>query len=489
MSITESGNPIPILLKGFSVLPGKLDSLSVQSPSTVIAGERFDIKIVEKDSFGNVVPEPIYANNLNISFKGNTEPKAELLSMTGFKNGVGIVSFTAEKAGAVMIEIKDMASGRSGISGKINIQNGPLHSFKLLQPKEVLTGELFDFSVIPVDRFGNVVLNYSSTGNGVLITSSGKLKPFPSTIPAYAFVSGQAKAALRYDGAETVKMTVTEIGNKQTGVSDNIAVIPPSPERFEIVTPDTAIAGQKFKVKIIAYNQLSHVFKNYNVIGTDVLLSTTGTGILMPNRVPPSEFVDGIAIVDLQYDKSEAFTITASAEKTKAVPVVSKATEKVKPTTGISKPAEKIKLAPEESKATEKTKSTTETSKVIEKVKPVPEISKTSVTAEKIKTEPIVNTDSKQQKGEGEIKAAKKGIKKIYEIQKISIDELANRATVSININNIDADLVYKVDTKNRNGEKWVFLKIRSAADKIGGEPKLVSSVVSNVAIEKDKND
>lgn len=488
LSITESGNPIPILSKEFSVLPGKLDSLSIQSPNTVIAGESFDVKIIEKDSFGNIVPEPIYANNLNISFKGNTEPKADLLSMAEFKNGVGIVKFTPEKAGTVMIEIKDMASGRSGISGKINILNGPLHSFKLLQPKEVITGEPFDFSVIPVDRFGNVVLNYPSTGNGVAITSSGKLKPFPSTIPAYAFVNGQAKAALRYDGAETVKMTVTEIGNKQTSISDNIAFIPPSPERFEIVTPDTAIAGQKFKVKIIAYNQLSHVFKNYNVIGTDVLLSTTGTGILMPNRVPPSEFVDGIAIVDLQYDKSEAFEIIASAEKVKSVPGIGESVEKVRPATGTSKPAEKIKLAPEGGKAAEKAKPTTETTKVIEKVKPVPGISSTPVTTEKIKTAPLVNMDTKQQKGEGEIKTAKRGTKKVYEIQKISIDELANRATVSIHINNIDPDLVYKAETKSNNGESWLVLKIKSAADKIGGEPKLVSSVVSNVAIEKDKN-
>lgn len=489
LSITEGGNPIPILSKEFSVVPGKLNSLVIKSPSFVIAGERFEVKIIEKDSFGNIVSEPIYANNLNISFKGNTEPKTDLPSMSGFKNGMGIVSFTAEKAGTVIIEIKDMATGASGISGKINILNGPLHSFKTLHPKEVITGEPFDFSVIPVDRFGNVILNYPSTGNGLAVTSSGKLKPFPSTVPAYAFINGQAKVALRYDGAETVKIAVAEIGNKQVGSSDNIAFISPIPEWFEIVTPDTAIAGQKFKVKIIAYNQLSHIFKNYNVRGADVLLSITGTGILTPDRIPPSEFVDGIAIVDLQYDKSEAFSITASAEKTKAVPVVIKAAEKVKPTNGINLPAGKIKLPPEGNKAAEKIKPTTETSKVIEKVKPVPEISKPAVTEGKIQTAPHAITDVKQQKGEGEIKTAKRGAKKTYEIQKITIDELANRATVSININNIDADLVYKADTKNRNGEKWLLLKIRSAASKIEGEPKLVSSVVSNVAIEKDKND
>lgn len=450
LSITESGSPIPILSKEFSVIPGKLDSLAIKGPGAVVAGERFEIRIIEKDSFGNIVPEPIHAGNLNISFKGDTEAKTDLRSMPGFKNGVGIVNFTAEKTGTMMIEIKDMETGPFGVSEKIVVRNGPLHSFKVIQPKEVIAGEPFDFSVIPVDRFGNVVVNYLSTGKGVTIASSGRMMPFPSTIPAYAFVNGHAKASLRYDGSEAVKMTVTEIGNKHTGSSDLISFVSPIPERFEIVTPDDAVAGQKFKVKIIVYNQLSHVFKNYNVRGTDVLLSTTGTGVLTPDRIPPSEFMDGVAIVDLQYNKSESFTINASAEKWKAAPEKIKHTEKAKPPLPL--PTTPLVSTPEKSKT------------VLQEPEAV-----------------------KEQKNKGKVQT--KEAKKVYEVQNISIEEAANRATLKIGIKDMDSNLVYKVDTNDKDGKKWVTLKIRSAVNKVKDKPNIVSAAVGDVSIEEGKKD
>lgn len=320
LTITESDNPVPILSREFAVLPNKLSSLAVKSPRIVQAGEKFEIKIIEKDAFGNLVTEPVFSKNLNITFKGSSEPKVDMPLMPEFRNGIGAVNFIAEKAGTVIIEIKDMATGTSGASEKITVVSGPLHSFKLLHPREVIAGEAFDFSIIPMDRFGNAVRNYPSTGSGVSITASGKQKPFPSTVPAYSFINGQVRVALRYDEAEAIKLGVAEIGSKQAGTSDTIMFIRPVTEKLEIITPDSVIAGQKFKVKIIAYNQLNHIIKNYNIVGTDVLLSTTGTGVLMPSRIPPSEFLDGIAIVDLQYNKSESFEISAYTEKSGAAP-------------------------------------------------------------------------------------------------------------------------------------------------------------------------
>lgn len=317
LSITEGDNPVPILSKEFSVSPNKLSTLVVKGPRSALAGERLELKIIEKDAFGNTVTEPIFGKNLNISFSGNTEPMIEMPLMPEFRNGVGTIGFVAQKAGTVAIGIKDMATGSSGTSENIIVKNGPLYSFRLLHPKEIIAGEPFDFFIVPVDRFGNLVSNYSSMGNGVAITSSGKEKPYPSNIPANEFAAGQVKVALRYDGAETVKIKVTEIGGSQSGESENIIFVPPTVDRFDIITPDSVVAGQKFKIKIIAYNQISHIMKNYNLVGTDVQLSTTGTGNLMPNRIPASEFVNGIAIVDVQYNKSESFEIVANAEKPK----------------------------------------------------------------------------------------------------------------------------------------------------------------------------
>lgn len=317
LSLTEMDNPTSVLTREFTVTPDKLSSLYVKGPRTVIAGEKFEVRITEKDSFGNTVADPLFGRNLSVSFNGNTEPRLDMSSITDFKNGTGIIGFIAEKTGNVAIEVKDVATGSSGASERINIKNGDLHSFKLISLRELIAGEAFELSIFPVDQFGNVIPSYSSTGKGVVITSSGKQKPFPSTVPAAEFVNGQAKVELRYDSAETVKIKVAELDGKQVGESVDIVFLPSTLERLEVITPDSVIAGQKFKIKISAYNQFSHIIRNYNLTGTDVLLSTTGTGNLTPNRIPPAEFINGVAIIDAQYNKAESFDISAAAEKPK----------------------------------------------------------------------------------------------------------------------------------------------------------------------------
>ncbi len=317
LSLTEKDNPIPVLTREFNVLPDKLTSLYVKGPRNIIAGEQFEVRITEKDSFGNTTTEPLFGRNLSVSFNGNTEPRLALSAVSDFKNGTGTIGFIAEKTGNVTIEVKDVATGSAGTSERINIRSGPLHSFRLISLRELIAGEPFELSIFPVDQFGNVIPNYSSSGRGVAITSSGKYKPFPSTVSASEFVNGIAKVELRYDGAETVKIKVAELDGRQTGESGDMVFQASTPERFEVITPDSVIAGQKFKIKIAAYNQFARIIRNYNLSGTDVLLSTTGTGNLTPNRIPPSEFVNGVAIIDAQYNKAESFDITASVEKSK----------------------------------------------------------------------------------------------------------------------------------------------------------------------------
>jgi len=42
---------------------------------------------------------------------------------------------------------------------------------------------------------------------------------------------------------------------------------------------------------------------NYNLYGNTVILKSSGTGTLTPNKIPASEFVNGVATVDVMYDK------------------------------------------------------------------------------------------------------------------------------------------------------------------------------------------
>lgn len=431
LSIRESGMPIPILSKDLTIVPNRLSTFVIKGPKYAHAGEKFDVKIIAKDAFGNTVSEQIFGKNLNLIFKGNAEPKIDMPSIPDFKNGVCVVTLISQKAGTVIIEAKDLITGSSGTSEKIDILNGPVNSFKVFVPKEVIAGEPFEVSIVAIDRFNNVVSNYSATGNGVSISTTGKLKPFPAILPAYEFVNGQAKVELRYDAAENIAIVVTEIGKGQKGTSETIKLISPIPEKFEITTPDSAVAGQKFKIKITVYNQLGHVIKNYNIVGPDVQLSTTGTGTLIPNKIPASEFVNGTAIVEVQYNKSEAFAIYASPVK----PAI------------VSKPA---------------------------------------ATAVK---QPVKEPKDHKKAKKVKVKEEKKAEAKTLEITNVSLVEPRKKSTISIHIPNLDGMVKYNAFTETANGKKWIVIKIKPAVNKVEKAVKFDSSFVGNVVIEEDKKE
>jgi len=77
------------------------------------------------------------------------------------------------------------------------------------------------------------------------------------------------------------------------------------------VTPDSAVSGQKFRIKVEAYDRYNNVVKNFNLTGLDVLLSTSGNGSLSPAKLAPPDFINGIAAVDVMYDRAESFQISA----------------------------------------------------------------------------------------------------------------------------------------------------------------------------------
>jgi hypothetical protein len=439
--VREKGVPIPVLSHNLQIVPDRPHSFSVEAPSTVRAGEIFNIRITAKDAFSNTIVEPIYGKNLNFIFKGDTEPRVDMPLIPDFKNGIGIVTLVAQKAGTAVVEVKDLIVGISGISNEVKVISGPVHSFAVFTPKEeVIVGEPFEVSIVALDGFGNVVSHYASTGNGVTITSTGRLKPFPLTLPAYAFINGQALVNVRYNAAERISLIITEIGRHQRGESEAVHVIAPIVSRYEIITPEAAVAGQRFKIKITAYNQRGRVFKNYNVFGPDVHLSTTGTGSLVPNRVPASEFTNGTAVVEVQYDRSEAFTIMASPIKPPIKP-------EVRPI--IKKPD------PEPVKAPAPQKDPRRAKKLADKEKAKAEIDK-------------------------------KNDAKFLEITNISIAEPRARSTVSIHIPNLDEAIKYNAFTETADGKNWIVLRIRPVTSKIEQPIRFDSSFVGKVIVEED---
>jgi hypothetical protein len=453
-AIRESGSPIPIVSKDLTVFPNKLTSFVIRSPRIAQAGDPFELKIIAKDAYGNTVLDPIPGKNINLIFKGDADLKIDMPSIPDLKNGSCSITLVSQKSGSAHIEAKDLISGSVGSSDKIDINSGPVNSFKLFAPKDVIAGEPFEVSIVAVDRFNNVVSSYGSVGSGVSITSTGRLKPFPSTIPAYEFVNGQAKVDLRYDIAEDVAIIATENTKGQKGSTEMIHAISPVPERYEVTTPETAIAGQKFKLKVTVYNQLNHVIKNYNLVGPDVLLTTTGSGTLVPNKIPASEFINGNAVVEVQYNKSEAFTIAASSATTST------------PSSPVQLPVPVKKPAPAVEKQQAKA------------VAPVKQLKKTK----KVKAKELKETKEKEKRGK-ETKA--KGNRQLN-INNVSLVESKKKSVITINIPGIDGSLKYNATTEMIDGKRWVLLKIQPVGSKVEKSYKFTSSFIGDIMVDED---
>ena len=447
LSIREANNLIPLITKDIVISPASLKSFTIKAPKTSRAGEKFDITIIARDSFGNIINETIQGKSINFAFKGEADIKFDMTSVPDITKGSAVASFMAMKTGTVTIEAKDVITGSYGISEPIEIINGNVNSFKVMAPKEAVAGEPFEISIAAIDRFGNFVNDYASNGKGINIKSLGKTVPFPSTVPAYEFTKGQAKLSIRYDIAETVLLTVVEIGGTQSGTSEPITITLPKADRFEIVTPEAVVAGQKFKIKITVYNQNNRVIKNYNLIGSDVVLRASGTGNLIPDRIPASEFINGTAVIDVQYNKAEAFNITAQIADIKT-----------------------------ERPSTEKTVTDITTKKETPTSKQ--QVSSPSKPTEHQKS---VKTTKKQ--------ASAKAPAKSYEITNISIVESKSQSNITVHINGMNDAISYSViSDKGSSNKKMLTLKIKSAVSKLDKNLSLDSNFVKNINIEEDRD-
>lgn len=319
LSLYEANRPFPIVEKRIKIMPNQISSLEIKVPSSAKVGQDFDIFIVGKDRYHNTVCKDFDPQELNIFFKGDVAPNIRQVQY--ISDGCNFrVKLYSEKMGSFYIEANLLDRNISGKSEKVEVLNADVSSFIVTAPSEAVVGEPFEVTILAIDKFNNFVKDFASKKEKLIIEAQGKGYIFPSEISSYAFSNGKAKISLRYDRLEDIKVIVKVANNPSIrGESETIKITPPVVKNFEVISPDTVIAGQKFKIKIVAYNQNNKVMSNYNIYGKNVLLKSTGTGTITPNKIPPSEFINGIAIVEVMYDKAEQFEIIATTEEVQAL--------------------------------------------------------------------------------------------------------------------------------------------------------------------------
>lgn len=310
-SLRESGGTVSVISRELFVRPNKLDHFELQAPTRVTAGSSFDVRIIAKDLFENTVDDLTVGRNIKFNSTGSSSVKMVGGTAVDFRNGMATASFLSEKAGNLFIELQEVSTGSRGHTPEISIAPSSLSSFKMQAPRMVTAGEAFDLLIAAYDAFDNVVSNYSSVGAGVRLSTNGTSKIEPSFISPAEFKNGQATIRIAYEKAEDIQIQAKESNREQAGKTADIQVSNTDPDHFVVVTPDSAVSGQKFKIKVETYDKFNNVVKNFNLVGNDVLLSVTGNGTITPSSLLPSEFINGVAMVDVMYDKAESFLISA----------------------------------------------------------------------------------------------------------------------------------------------------------------------------------
>lgn len=453
LSIFEAGGTVPVLTKEITILPNKLDHFFIQSPLSVAAGNKFDIKVIARDAYNNPVADTdIETKNIKLALAGTAGLKIVSADMV-FRNGVSIATLMPEKTGESAIEVHETATGSKGISAALKVMSAGLSYFKVYAPKEAVAGEPFEVTISALDVFDNPIDNYSSSGRGVNIGSTGQAKVSPSFIGQSEFKNGQAVVKLRYEKAEEISIVASESSMSQQGKSTAVRINPAAPENFVVVTPDSAVAGQRFRIRVEVYDRFRNIVKNYNLIGNDVYLNATGTGVLSPKTVHASEFVSGAASVDAVYDKAESFTVSASMapEKEEKKITVKEQTKEVSVPAAVKSPEKPVAPKP---KAIEKPKVEKPAAKTVEKKESVKE---------------------------------KKAAERPFEISKVSLIEEKNNAMIIMNMNAPKGNLEYKDRTESIDGKEWIILSLKPAVNKTKSLWKFNSAFIKEIHMEEDK--
>ncbi|MBE9537317.1 MAG: hypothetical protein IMF07_09065 [Proteobacteria bacterium] len=298
-----------------TVKPGPLARFTVSAPTEAISGEDFFLQIKAHDQNGNLITNySDIGKSIKLISSGTHPLMPNSLSAISFIGGIATVKALYKKAENIVITVKDFSEASVGKSSAIRVKPNSIHHFSINVPDLATAGAAFGVTATALDAYDNLVVDYDTLGKGVNVSSSGTSKISPSFITSTSFKSGVAEVSFLYNKAENITVNMSEKGRPDISISNRITIQPDRIDRFVVTTEGVAIAGKPFAVKIKAVDSNDNVISNYDVTGKNVMLAITGSGELSPNTVSASSFVDGLATIDIAYNKAESFSIHAYQE-------------------------------------------------------------------------------------------------------------------------------------------------------------------------------
>ncbi len=296
--ISKASEPI-------SILPGLLAEFVVSVPETVAAGRQFRIAIEARDRFGNIIEnysEVGTGVELHSTGAGSIEP--ERLSPQEFEDGVVFTELVYDRAETFRILVEDRERAVEARSTRMRARAGELSDIEVRLPREAPAGEEFDVHLTAYDEFGNRIRRYSEVGDTLVIFSSDRPERDREIGPAL-FEDGRAQVVFSDTEARSTRLGVKTFDEEVAVESDRIRIVPAAPGEIMVETPETAKAGETFKVKLALYDSYGNRIEDPAHLAGEVLISPEDLTEVQDREISPARFIDGTYEAEFRSDKAE----------------------------------------------------------------------------------------------------------------------------------------------------------------------------------------
>jgi S-adenosylmethionine hydrolase len=281
-----------------TVTPASAVALQIGAPTLVTAGQPFSFSVAAIDPYGNI------DTNYTGSFRLGISPDAPDLGVSTFQpSDHGVVSFAGiglYLAGPKIITATGTVSGQANLT----VNPAPASVLQINAPLVVAAGQLFSFSVVALDPFGNVDTNYLGSfrlGINPDAPDLGVSTFQPSDHGVVSF----AGIGLYVAGPKTITATGIVSGQASLTVTPGAAVA------LRINAPAVVTAGVPFDFTVAAVDQYGNVDPTYT--GSFRLgISPDAPDLGVSTFTPDSQGVVGFAGIGLYVAGPKTITATGT---------------------------------------------------------------------------------------------------------------------------------------------------------------------------------
>jgi hypothetical protein len=281
------------------VLGGRLGRIEVIPAENARAGAPLAVQVLGYDVYGNLIRDyGDRAVRISLTSADASALEAPVLTAAAFSEGAAFVTVTPVKAGTLVVQAVDEATGAGGRSAPVRVRAGSVAGYAVRAPLTVVAHEPFEVEITALDRFGNVIDDYNRIGAGLVVSKSGSGEIVPAAIAPSAFENGVARVRFTSNTAEEMTLTLQQQGGTARGQSGSILVTHSTPRRYRVVAPSQAVAGDPVRVQLAALDEFGNPVVGYSAMNRSLTLYAENGDPVAPPLLLSAVFNRGVAEVD-----------------------------------------------------------------------------------------------------------------------------------------------------------------------------------------------